>query len=299
MMYQKPFLKWVGGKTQLLETTLSKFPKEMNNYYEPFLGGGSVLLAVISLQKAGRIVIKGKICAYDINKDLINVYSQIQNNKDLLYEEIAMYISEHNSLTNEGEVNRHPSSKEEALISKESYYYWIRKMYNDMESNTISKAALFMILNKLCFRGLFREGPNGFNVPYGHYKTTPTIVTKHELNRISECIKDVEFRVKSFEDSVINIEKGDFVYFDPPYVPEKTTSFVEYNVKGFDMTCHKKLFDVLKELNKKNVKFVMSNAKVSFVIENCREFHSEDIVARRAINAKRPDAKTTEVLIYN
>ena len=293
---QKPFLKWVGGKSQIINNIISKIPKEMDNYHELFLGGGSVLLAVLSMQKKKKIIIKNKIYAYDINKNLINVYKDIQKNKDELYSFISKYINEYHNITGTT-INRKPSSIEEAKSSKESYYYWIRNKYNNMDKNTVECSALFMFINKTCFRGMYREGPNGYNVPYGHYKKTPTIITEEDLNYISDLIKDVEFKDCGFSDSIKNIKDGDFVYLDPPYAPENSKSFVGYVADGFNLDMHKLLFSEIKKLS--GVKFAMSNAKVDLVLENFKEYKCEDILARRAINSKNPGSKTTEVIIYN
>ena len=293
---QKPFLKWVGGKTQIINDIISKIPKEINNYHELFLGGGSVLLAVLSLQKQNKIVINNKIYAYDINNVLINVYKNIQSNKEELYKFINLYIQEYDSI--EGTIiNRKPNSIEEAKTSKESYYYWIRNIYNNIDKNTIECSALFMFINKTCFRGMYREGPNGYNVPYGHYKKTPTIISESDLNYISDLIKDVEFIHDSFTMSIKNVKDDDFVYLDPPYAPENSKSFVGYVVDGFNLETHKLLFDEIKKLG--NTKFVMSNAKVKLVTDNFKEYNCDDIIARRAINSKKPGSTTTEVIIYN
>ena len=293
---QKPFLKWVGGKTQIINDIISKLPNEINNYHELFLGGGSVLLAVLSLQKQNKILIKNKIYAYDINRDLINVYKNIQNNKDELYELINFYFKEYDSI-NGSVINRKPTSIQEAKTSKESYYYWIRKKYNNIDKNTIECSALFMFINKTCFRGMYREGPNGYNVPYGHYKTTPKIISKTDLNYISDLIKEVEFKNCSFTESIKNVKDGDFVYLDPPYAPENCNSFVGYVSDGFNLDTHKLLFNEIKKM--KNIKFMMSNAKVDLVTDSFKEYNCDDIIARRAINAKKPGSKTTEVIIYN
>ena len=293
---QKPFLKWAGGKTQIIDDIIPKIPREMNNYHELFLGGGSVLLAVLSLQKQNKIIIKNKIYAYDINNALINVYKHIQKNKDELYKLINFYITEYDNIKGII-VNRKPNSIEEAKTSKESYYYWLRNKYNNIDKNTVECSALFMIINKTCFRGMYREGPNGYNVPYGHYKKTPTIISKTDLNYISDLIKDVEFKQSSFIDSIKYIKKSDFAYFDPPYVPEKSTSFVKYVEDGFNLETHQLLFNEIKKLG--NIKFVMSNAKVELVTNNFKEYNCEDIIARRAINSKKPGSTTTEVIIYN
>ena len=293
---QKPFLKWIGGKTQIINDIISKIPKQMNNYHELFLGGGSVLFAVLSLQKQNKIVIKNKIYAYDINFDLINVYKNIQTNKEELYEMVESYINEYDSITGII-INRKPSSIEEAKTSKESYYYWIRNKYNNIDKNTIECSALFMFINKTCFRGMYREGPNGYNIPYGHYKKTPSIISKTELNYISDLIKDVEFKHSSFIDSFKNMKEYDFVYLDPPYAPENDKSFVGYVADGFSLEMHNLLFDSIKKM--KNIKFIMSNAKVDLVMNQFQGYKCDDIVARRAINSKKPGSTTIEVIIYN
>ena len=296
--FQKPFLKWVGGKTQMIHTLMDKFPAEMNNYHELFLGGGSVLFALLSLQKENKIVIKNKIYAYDINTLLINVYKNIQTNKDALFGYITSYITEYHNITGT-EVNRKPLTMEDAKTSKESYYYWIRQLFNKMDKTTIECSAIFMFLNKTCFRGMYREGPNGFNVPYGHYKKTPTIITKKELDYISDLMKDVVFSQSDFCKSVQNIRSGDFVYLDPPYAPETENSFVGYTADGFGLETHNKLFSEIRKLHKQKIQFVMSNAKVDLVVNNFNDCKCDDIIARRAINSKKPGSTTTEVLIYN
>ena len=293
---QKPFLKWVGGKTQIIDKIISRIPGEINNYHEIFLGGGSVLLAVLSLQRHGKIVIKNKIYAYDINRDLINVYKHIQTNKQELYEHIQFYVNEYDALDGAKKIMK-PVSIDEAKTSKESYYYWIRKKYNEIEKGTVECSALFMFINKTCFRGMYREGPNGFNVPYGHYKKTPVVITDSELNAISELIKDVEFVHSDFRQSMQGVEGGDFVYLDPPYAPETATSFVGYSAAGFTLEMHNELFNAVTNLH--DVKIVMSNAKVELVTNHFKEYGCEDVIARRAINSKNPGSTTTEVVIYN
>lgn len=295
---QKPFLKWAGGKSQIINNVIEKFPKKINNYHEIFLGGGSVLLALLSYQKQGNILIKNNIYAYDINDNLINVYKHIQNDKEELFEYIEKYINEYDNISDVS-INRKPTNIEEAKTSKESYYYWLRKLYNTIEKPSVECSALFMIINKLCFRGLYREGPNGFNVPFGHYKTTPTIIIKDELDNISDLIKDVIFIHSDFMDSMKNVKEEDFIYLDPPYAPINNKSFVNYNYDGFDLDNHIILFEEIKKLNSKNIKFVMSNAKVKLIIDNFKDFNSDDIIAKRAINSKNPESKITEVIIYN
>lgn len=296
---QKPFLKWVGGKTQLLDKIIRMLPDEMNNYYETFLGGGAVLLAVLTLKKQGKIKVNGDIYATDINSSLINVYQKIQSNKDTLFDKIQSYMKEYDSIK-EFKGTKKPQNKEEALTSKESYYYWLRNEFNNEDGKSIKSAALFMVINKLCFRGMYREGPNGYNVPFGHYKKTPTVISKDEIDKISDLIQEVIFIDSGFEETFKIIKsQNDFVYLDPPYAPENETSFVGYVSNGFNAELHKSLFDKTKDLDKKGIKFVMSNSNVDMVTKAFSDFKIEKITARRAINSKDPSSTTKELLICN
>lgn len=289
----RPFLKWAGGKTQIINEVLSKFPSEMENYHEIFLGGGSVLLAVLQKQRDGIIHIRNNVFACDINSDLINVYKNIQHNKDQMYDTIEGYMQEYRACSGT-EVNRKPINLQEAQTSKESYYYWLRNEYNTIDKDSIECSALFMVLNKLCFRGLYRVGPNGFNVPYGHYKTTPVIITREHIDMISDLIKDVIFECKDFTQSLERVSGEDFVYMDPPYAPETSTSFANYTADGFSIEKHTRLFEIASNLD---ARFVMSNADVPIVVDAFVGYSIEKIRCRRAINSKRPDATTTEVII--
>jgi DNA adenine methylase len=218
----KPILKWVGGKTQIIEKLIADFPIEMNNYREAFLGGGSVLLTLLSYVKNGIIKIHGNIYAYDLNEPLIYVYKNIQTHHNELYDTLQNIIAEFNSC-GDGTINRMPANIDEAKIAKENYYYWIRSEYNKLNNKTsIQGSAMFIFLNKTCFRGVFRVGPKGFNVPYGHYNN-PEIMNKHHLEEIHNLIQNVIFEHCDFNKSLTNVEPNDFVYLDPPYAPETDT----------------------------------------------------------------------------
>ena len=166
------------------------------------------------------------------------------------------------------------------------------------EKNSCNGSAIFIFLNKTCFRGMFREGPNGYNVPYGNY-SKPEIVNKKHLLRISKLIKNVNFTHMDFSESIKNVKTKDFVYLDPPYAPETKTSFVGYTKKGFDIELHDNLFKKCNELKDKKIKFLLSNANVELV-QNAfpkEKFTIKIIVCKRSINSKKPGSKTEEVLI--
>ena len=288
----KPVIKWVGGKTQILDTVLETFPKEIENYHELFVGGGSVLFGLLASKD---ITVKGKVYAYDKNQKLINMYRQIQTNPEEVHEHLLELFTTYDTRTGT-EIYRKPETEEEGLTSKESYYYWIRKKYNELIPTTPVHAATLIFLNKTCFRGVYREGPNGFNVPYGHYKSTPIMVTLDELVKIQDLIKDVVFKWCDFRATFTQtVNEGDFIYADPPYAPESVTSFVGYTKDGFSLDDHRDLFNLLKT---SKVDFIMSNAKVHLVTSTFEGYEVKDVPARRAIHSKDPSSKTTEVLVY-
>ena len=301
----KPFLKWVGGKSQILNKIITEFPTNINNYHEIFLGGGSVLLAVLILQKENIIKIN-KIYAYDLNEPLINLYLNLQKEPLEFYNKIQELITKYNEclkLNVSDKNERNPINENESLKSKESFYYWIRNKYNSLnieQKNSIIGSSIFLFLNKTCFRGLFRIGPNGFNVPFGNYEK-PEIVNKAHIIKISELIKNVEFKCLDFKQSLENLNNQDFIYLDPPYAPENDKSFVSYNENRFNLENHIELFKKCNEINDKNIKFILSNSDVKLVRDNFinNKFNINSILCKRTINSKNPDSKTKEVIIKN
>jgi DNA adenine methylase len=298
----KPILKWVGGKTQILDKLITDFPLEINNYREIFLGGGSVLLTLLSYVKSGMIKMQGNIYAYDLNEPLIYMYKNIQTHHIELYDVLQTIITEFNEC-GDGEINRTPANIEEAKIANENYYYWIRSEYNRLSSTdkkSILGSAMFIFLNKICFRGVFRIGPHGFNVPYGHNKN-PEIINKEHLEEIHTLIQNVVFECCDFTTSLTNVEPNDFVYLDPPYAPETNKSFVKYTETGFTIENHKKLFELIHVLTDTNKKIMLSNADVSLVRENftSEKYKTLSIICKRLINSKNPEAKAKEVIIKN
>jgi DNA adenine methylase len=288
----KPVIKWVGGKTQILDTVLKSFPREIENYHELFVGGGSVLFGLLTSKD---INVKGRVYAYDKNQKLINMYRQIQTNPEEVHDHLLELFTTYDTRTGT-EVNRKPETEEEGLTSKESYYYWVRKKYNELVPTTPVHAATLIFLNKTCFRGVYREGPNGFNVPYGHYKSTPLVVSLDELVKIQGLIKDVVFKWCDFRAAFAQtVNGGDFIYADPPYAPESVTSFVGYTKDGFSLEDHRDLFNLLK---RSKIDFVLSNAKVHLVTSSFEGYEVKDVPARRAIHSKDPSSTTTEVLVH-
>ena len=267
----KPLLKWVGGKTQIIDDVLATFPSDIETYHEPFVGGGSVLLAVLS---SPNIRVK-RVRASDNNPHLVALYKQVQQDPETLHLALEHLFTTY----------------DRAGPDKEFFYYEQRTRFRELPS-CVEKSALLVFLNKTCFRGLYREGPSGFNVPYGHYKTTPKPPTLEELQALQVLIQRVEFTACDFTEALKHV-KGprDFVYADPPYAQETKTSFKDYTRGGFDQEL------LFKELSK--TMFVMSNANVPCVTEFFKDYEILYIKARRAIHSKRPDATTTEVLVVS
>ncbi len=236
------------------------------------------------------------------NDALIHVYKNIQSNHNELYQELQNLIKDFTECT-DGPLNREPTTLEEAKTKKENFYYWIRSQYNAMSietKRTVIGSAMFIFLNKTCFRGVFRVGPNGFNVPYGNY-TNPEIINKPHLDRINDLIRPVIFEVSDFNTSMSLVAPNDFVYIDPPYVPEKSTSFVKYTENGFNVSDHIKLFTLIHNLTEKRIKVLLSNSD-TIIVRNAFSATNYDIstiVCRRSINSKKPESVTNEVIIKN
>lgn len=305
MKIQKPFLKWVGGKSQLINTLITILKEVIcDNYHEIFLGGGSVLLAILSLKREGFITIHKDIYAYDYNIHLINLFKTIQTNLHTFYPVLKEYKDNFDLCPDKNvyKIKRKspkPETLDEATLSKEHYYYWLRNKFNNT-TDIVHKSALFLLLNKTCFRGVYRENPKTghFNVPYGNYKTY-CIPSLEELEEISELIKDVHFIHESYTTSILNISEGDFAYFDPPYAPINEKSFTGYTASGFTLDDHTGLFEMIGNLKNK---YILSNADVPLV----REYFSDDkyniqvVSCKRSIHSKNPGNKADEVLItYN
>ena len=173
--FYKPFLKWAGGKTQIMEPLVSHFPETIHNYYEPFIGGGSVAIRVMQLIQEGQINHTGGIYLGDYNQNLILLYQYLKDDLHSLVAKLRYYCDYYNSAPSLEREKRHryqvshlDSIAEVASRGRDYLYYYFRELYNHPETDPLSRAALLLVLNKTCFRGLYRMGPNGFNVPYGN-----------------------------------------------------------------------------------------------------------------------------------
>ncbi len=294
----KPLIKWAGGKTQLLETVLALIPAEMENYHEPFVGGGSVLLGMLTSGKQ----VNGTVYASDLNPVLIGMYWNVQQYPRAVIQALKALAADYETATaTAGTMTREAATRAEALKHPESYYYWVRRTYNQMsdeQRQMPSGSAIFIFLNKTCFRGLYREGPHGFNVPFGNYKK-PAIVDEANIMAVSEVIQGVVFSCQDYSASLSAVTGAtDFVYLDPPYVPEKPTSFTGY-ITGGGFSCsaeHATFFEAVRGLA---CPFLLSNSATPSVIEGFPSpfYKTVRVSARRAIHSKEPDAVTAEVLI--
>lgn len=293
-MLIKPFLKWAGGKGQILNKIRPLYPKELgskiNKYIEPFIGGGAVFFDVVTNYKLDTYIIN------DINKELINTYKAIQQDINSLLGYLSNITSYYKQLS---------------INDKDLFYYSIRKKYNNIiidKSINIEKAALFIFLNKTCFNGLYRVNRNNqFNVPTGKYKN-PTIYDEENLLNISQILQKVEILCGDFSTVYNHIESNTFIYIDPPYRPlTKTSSFTNYSTYLFDDKEQIRLSTFINEADKKGAYVLASNSDPKNTSENDLFFDelysSKNIIrieAQRAINSNPlRRGKITELIISN
>lgn len=293
-MLIKPFLKWAGGKGQILNKIRPLYPKELgskiNKYIEPFIGGGAVFFDVVTNYKLDTYIIN------DINKELINTYKAIQQDINSLLRYLSNITSYYKQLS---------------IDDKDLFYYSIRKKYNNIiidKSINIEKAALFIFLNKTCFNGLYRVNRNNqFNVPTGKYKN-PTIYDEENLLNISQILQKVEILCGDFSTVYNHIESNTFIYIDPPYRPlTKTSSFTNYSTYLFDDKEQIRLSTFINEADKKGAYVLASNSDPKNTSENDLFFDelysSKNIIrieAQRAINSNPlRRGKITELIISN
>ena len=265
-----PIVKWVGGKRQLMFELLKNMPKSYNRYFEPFIGGGALFF---ELQPENAYI-------SDMNEELINLYSVVRDNVYELIEDLG----------------KHEVSKK--------YFLEIRNIDRSekyAELSSIERASRFIYLNRTCFNGMYRVNSQGqFNVPFGHYKN-PRIIDENNLLNCSKLLKKTEIKCADFSEILTKVQKDDFVYFDPPYVPlNETSSFTSYTKDGFDIDMQFKLRNVCDELNSMGVKFMLSNSDTKLVNELYANYEIKKVFASRQINANADGrGKITEVLVRN
>lgn len=268
-----PVVKWVGGKRQIIDQITKYVPKNFSTYYEPFLGGGAVLFA---LQPREAII-------NDINRELINIYEVIKSNVEELI----------------GDLKKHRN--------EEHYFYTIRELDRDKESynrlTPIEKASRIIYLNKTCYNGLFRVNKAGeFNSPFGNYRK-PNIVNEVTLRAVSNYFNEanIKFTCMDFEEVLKSVKKGAFVYLDPPYDPvSDTASFTGYDKSGFDRDEQIRLKKTCDKLNRKGIRFLLSNSATGFIKELYKDYRIEVIQAKRAINSKaHKRGEIDELLVKN
>lgn len=265
-----PIVKWVGGKRQLMFELLKNMPKNYNRYFEPFIGGGALFFA---LQPDNAYI-------SDMNEELINLYQVVRDNVDELV----------------ADLQKHDICKE--------YFMEIRnidRMEEYKNWSDVKKASRFIYLNRTCFNGMYRVNSKGeFNVPFGHYKN-PRILDENNLINCSNLLQRTEIKHADFSEILKKVKKGDFVYFDPPYVPlNETSSFTSYTKDGFDLDMQLGLREVCDELDSMGVKFLLSNSDTQFVNELYENYNIKKVFASRQINANADGrGKITEVLVRN
>lgn len=263
----RPFIKWAGGKRQLIDEIISSFPANYGRYFEPFIGGGALFFAI---QPDNAYI-------SDINPELVNLYNVVKNDVNSLIKDLGRYKNTEDDFY-----------KVRNLDRKSSY-----KKYSK-----IRKASRFMFLNKTCYNGLYRTNSEGhFNVPFGFYKS-PNIIDKQNLELCSELLKKTEIVLATFLAIENKIKTGDFVYFDPPYMPiSKTSSFTKYYKDDFDVDAQFELKELCDRLTRKGVYFMLSNSHSELILNLYKQYNIKKIRAIRAINCKAAKRGAIDELI--
>ena len=268
----EPFVKWAGGKRQLLDRIIPKMPKKINRYYEPFLGGGAVFLANDFTFAT----------INDVNEELINAYRQIRD----CPAEVIKSLNELDNLVVNGE---------------KDFYYKVRVDYNNKMLSRcfdVEMAALFIFINKHCFNGLYRVNSKGlFNVPYNN--SIKASFNSDNIFEVSEKLSNVEILCGDFELACEKCNSGDFVFFDSPYAPLNATSFEDYTKEGFSKEDHIRLSNLYKRLTQKGVYCMLTNHNTPLVRELYKEFGIEVVDVNRFINSNGSKRKGQEVIITN
>ena len=288
----KPFVKWAGGKSQLLNELRLKYPANIEKYCEPFVGGGAVLFDILDKYTPKEVLIN------DINSELINTYIQIRDNVKELIVILNRYQKKYNDISEE--------LRQEIYTKKRQEF---NKMIVECDNNELTKkAALFIFLNKTCFNGLYRVNSEGFyNVPKGNYKN-PIICDEENLNNISKLLKNVKIECGDFENCESFIDNKTFVYIDPPYRPLTSSAmFTSYSKEQFDDNEQVRLGKFINRIDKIGAKIVLSNsdpknvdANDNFFDDLYKDYLITRINAKRMINSNATKrGNITELLVAN
>ena len=268
--FPEPFVKWAGGKRVIIDKLLERVPSKFDRYIEPFVGGGALFFAL----KSPTSII------FDSNEELINAYKIIKTNL--------------NELIND--LKKHKNTQE--------YFLFLRNLDRDASYKKLShveRASRLIFLNHTCFNGLYRVNAKGeFNVPFGKY-ANPTIFSEENLLKISNLLKGTTIICDDFSKVLEFAKKGDFIYFDPPYLPlNKTSSFTSYTKDKFDFGMHTKLKEVCDELDKKKIKFMVSNSNTAEILKLYDNYNIEQIFSSRSISSNgEKRGKIREIIIRN
>ena len=269
-----PFVKWAGGKRQLLKQIRERMPKTYNKYFEPFVGGGAVIFDLLPTDAV----------INDINRALINTYRQICNEPDAFLQRVKELDD---AMWEDGK----------------EYYYSLREQYNDKlmrEEFDLELSALFVFINKHCFNGLYRVNGKGlFNVPYNNSRKASC--DENAIKATSEYLKNVTILEGDFELACQNARKEDFVFIDSPYAPLNPTSFESYTKEGFDIESHKRLADLYDKLTARGCYCMLTNHNTELINElySNKGYRIDVVSVKRMINSDATNRVGEEVIICN
>lgn len=269
-----PFVKWAGGKRQLLSQIKERMPEKYNNYFEPFVGGGAVAFELLP----------EKALINDINKALINAYKQICDAPDAFLKTVNNLDAE---MWEDGK----------------KYYYSLREHYNDKLMKAeydVELAALFVFINKHCFNGLYRVNGKGlFNVPYNNSRRVS--VDEGAIRDISKYLQGITIIDGDFEEACKGAKKGDFIFIDSPYAPLNPTSFESYTKEGFDIESHRRLARLYDELTERGCYCMLTNHNTELITDlyGNRGYTIDVVSVKRMINSDASNRVGEEVIICN
>ena len=288
-MKAKPFVKWVGGKTQLIDQLEALLPADFNRwenvtYIEPFIGGGAMLFHI--LQHHPNIT---SAIINDINADLTTCYKVVRDTPDVLVAALQELQAEYYALPNED--------------AKKEYYMQRRAEFNTKQLDPIRNTTLFFFLNRTCFNGLYRVNKSGlFNVPFGRYET-PTICDANTIYADSQLLQKVTILTGDYTETLQYAKDKTLFYFDPPYRPlNATSSFNDYTKEAFNDLAQQRLKEFCDEVQEAGFHFMLSNSdcKDGFFDDLYLQYHIERVLASRSVNANPSKrGKLTEILVHN